>query len=307
MPKSQAKISVVLATFNGATYFEEQLQSVVLQTHSIAEIIIVDDGSTDKTAAIAKNFSDKFDHISFHPNHSNLGLTANFARGFALATGDLIAPCDQDDIWHPDKLSRMVAQMGDHELIYHDSTLINASGESLHQNLSDRKEMWGFDDPLTYTIGGSAPGHAMLFKRELLTRCFPFPDNIPFDYWLGYVATLQKPIQFIPEALVQYRMHDNNAFGVKVKGANTHRRSSKNESNEKLRAKLQTLADKCPNDHPRKPVFKALVQSYQSFSPANNLKRMMLFFRYRDKILQYKKKSAWRKWLFCVKTFFRLQ
>lgn len=277
------------------------------QNYCHFELIITDDASTDDTDTILNGLRNADSRITILTNHSNLGLTANFARGFALATGDLIAPCDQDDIWHPDKLSRMVAQMGDHELIYHDSTLINASGESLHQNLSDRKEMWGFDDPLTYTIGGSAPGHAMLFKRELLTRCFPFPDNIPFDYWLGYVATLQKPIQFIPEALVQYRMHDNNAFGVKVKGANTHRRSSKNESNEKLRAKLQTLADKCPNDHPRKPVFKALVQSYQSFSPANNLKRMMLFFRYRDKILQYKKKSAWRKWLFCVKTFFRLQ
>lgn len=300
-------ISVVMATYNGQDFLQQQLESIVNQTYSPIEIVITDDGSLDTTKLMLKQAAARDSRIKLLLHPQNLGLTQNFERGFRAATGDWIAPCDQDDLWHPEKLSRMVGQLNGQELVFHDSALIDAQGNSLHRKLSDKRQMAGFSDPLNYAIGGSAPGHAMLLKKELLHRCYPFPADIPFDYWIGFVATLQQPILYIDEVLVQYRMHDSNAFGVKVKGASTKRRSHKNDSSDKLRRKMDTLASRCPEDHPRKPVFEALRSSYQSFSLANNFRRMALFFRYRHAILHYKKKPAWRKWVFCLKTFITLQ
>ncbi len=318
-------VSVVLASYNGERFLREQLESILQQTYKNLEIIAVDDFSTDSSAEILMEFARRDQRIRFFRNESNLGYTANFERGLRLAKGDFIAPCDQDDLWFPGKIARLLEAMGGTgntiiegispgeggaagtgpELVFADSELIDAAGRSLGVRLSDRKQMPGFDDPLTYAIGGSAPGHGMLFRRELLQRCLPFPPHIPFDYWLGYIATCRQPLVYLDEVLVLYRQHSNNVFGLSVKGKK--RKSAARASNEVLRRKMRLLADACPLELPQRKVYESLCRSYSSFSPANNFRRMLLFFRHRDKLLHYKKKPEWRKWLFCWKTFFMLQ
>jgi len=111
------KISVVMATYNGARFIVEQLDSIRLQTRKPDELLIRDDCSTDNTMEIVTNYIDTYKlgpqwHIVCNP--VNLGFEDNFARGAEQATGDIIFFADQDDIWQPRKLQQMTDLLEQH-------------------------------------------------------------------------------------------------------------------------------------------------------------------------------------------------
>lgn len=104
------KVSVAVATYNGENFIEEQLVSIGEQGYQPSEIVICDDGSSDDTLFICEKFSRKssFPCLIFR-NEKRLGFADNFLRAASLCSGDLIAFCDQDDVWTKDKLARCVA------------------------------------------------------------------------------------------------------------------------------------------------------------------------------------------------------
>jgi glycosyltransferase involved in cell wall biosynthesis len=293
-----------MATYNGQRFITEQLNSIIRQTYSNLEVIIVDDDSTDDTHSILQEFSRKYPFIKVYRNKTNIGYIKNFERGLQMASGNFIAPCDQDDIWEPEKLTTLYQNLGIHEIIYSDSTLIDEAGNSLGKNLSDIKNLRGFDDCLCYAIGNSAPGHAMLIKRSVIDRSLPLPPIFPHDYWIGFIATCQSPIRYLNVPLVKYRQHETNVFGVANTGS-SKRRHSKEKTDKKTLAlnRMQLLYQSCPGDIPQKNVYAGILDSYRDFSLTNNIKRTLIFFKHQDKILAYKKKPLWRKWLFCLKMF----
>ena len=124
-------VSIVLGTYNGATFLKEQLESLVNQTYSSIEIIAVDDGSTDDTVSILKEYSVSYKNIKVFVNENNLGFIKNFEKGCSLASGEYIAFCDQDDCWHPEKIEKMVQHIGDHAMIFCNSALCD---EALQTN-----------------------------------------------------------------------------------------------------------------------------------------------------------------------------
>jgi glycosyltransferase involved in cell wall biosynthesis len=301
-------ISVVMATYNGAAYIEVQLKSILQQTYPNIEIIIVDDASQDDTVSIIKNYAADHACIKLFVNAVNTGYIKTFEKGLQLASGEFIALSDQDDIWLPSKISTLYEKIGSHQIVYSDSLLIDEEGNSLHIKLSDRKRLTGFDDCLCYTIGNSAAGHAMLITKELADSCIPFPSILPHDYWIGFKATCKGPIKYIPEPLVQYRQHAANVFGVARSGSKIKRiRPTRELKHQMIRDRIKLLYASCPQDIPQKQVLQNILDSYENFSLTNNLKRVSLFFRYRDKILAYKNRSEWRKWLFCLKMFASIQ
>src|SRR3954449_3573195 len=103
-------ISVIIPAHNVERFVARTLESVLGQTHRALEVIVVDDGSTDGTAATVQSFADKDSRVRFIRSR-NLGVSA--ARNLAIkeSRGALIAPIDADDIWHPDKLTRQLAVM----------------------------------------------------------------------------------------------------------------------------------------------------------------------------------------------------
>ena len=112
------KISVVMATYNGEKYLKEQLDSIRMQTQSIDELIICDDGSRDNTVEIAREYIASYDLTASWKvvvNEQNLGYANNFDKVTLLATGDLIFFADQDDLWREDKVQIMVDIMTAHE------------------------------------------------------------------------------------------------------------------------------------------------------------------------------------------------
>lgn len=102
------KISIALATFNGARFLKDQLASLVEQTFLPVELVVTDDGSTDETLAILEWYSHVAPfHVSVHRNHQRFGYVMNFLKAASLCSGDVIAFCDQDDVWLPAKLERL--------------------------------------------------------------------------------------------------------------------------------------------------------------------------------------------------------
>ena len=90
-------VSVVLGTYNGEVYLQEQLRSVLAQTYPALEIIAIDDGSGDRTVEILREFAARDPRIRVVVNERNLGFIRNFEKGCRLAAGKFIALCDQDD------------------------------------------------------------------------------------------------------------------------------------------------------------------------------------------------------------------
>ncbi len=304
-------VSVVLATYNGERFLEEQLDSIVRQTYPNLEVIVVDDCSTDTTPTILARYAARYTFVRVVLNETNLGYVRNFEKGMLLATGDYIAPSDQDDVWHLDKITTLVDEIGDSDLVYADSRLVDERGNSLNMVISDVKPVQNFDSCLAFAIWNTAPGHAMLIRRELIRQTTPFPTSMPHDHWLCFVATFHKPIRFIPKVLVDYRQHSQNVFGIthRVDGVRRARKQkSEAEKLRQIRERMQLLYEKCPAELvEEKQVLARLNESYKSFSLRNNLLRMMTFFRYREKLMATKKRSAFRKWLFCFKMFVKIR
>ncbi|MES1190599.1 MAG: glycosyltransferase family 2 protein [Steroidobacter sp.] len=204
------RISIALCTYNGAPYLREQLDSLLAQTHANFEIVAVDDCSVDETVMILKEYSLRDARIKIHVNAVNLGVKNNFTSAFERCTGDYIAPCDQDDIWEPNKLALLLETIASHSLAYCDSALMNESGRLTGKSASDLVTMVSGTDSVKFLFGNCVSGHAMLFKREILDVAMPIPDEFFHDWWLVAVAASLKGVVYCPLSLVRYRQHGRN-------------------------------------------------------------------------------------------------
>lgn len=213
--KQCALISIVMATYNGARYIREQLDSILAQTYPNFEIVVIDDNSTDRTFEILEEYA-KNQKVRIFRNPENLGVTVNFEKAMRLADGELIALSDQDDIWMHDKLAALVGHLGNCTLTYANSTLIEAdgtpTGKTLQQQLKIRP-IEGKQDRAFY-FSNCIPGHAMLFKKTLLDYALPLPKHSMYDQWLAFVSARLNGIAYLNRPLVQYRQHPQSVVNA---------------------------------------------------------------------------------------------
>jgi glycosyltransferase involved in cell wall biosynthesis len=207
-------ISVALCTYNGARYLREQLDSLLAQTHRNIEIVAVDDCSTDGTLSVLQEYQRRDARVRAIANQTNLGFRNNFERAISLCAGDFVAPCDQDDVWLPQKLATLLGVIGDHPLAYCDSELIDEQGASLNIAMSDIFAMVSTDDPAVFAAGNCVSGHAMLFRRELFERACPVPGCFFHDWWLAAVAASMGGVVYCGSKLVKYRYHGSNVTDI---------------------------------------------------------------------------------------------
>src|SRR3954447_24654813 len=137
----QMRISVAMATWNGERFIAQQLQSIAEQTRPPDELVISDDGSSDDTVEVARRFARRaaFD-VVIMPNEERIGYSDNFFRAMKACTGDLIALCDQDDVWHPDKLARCERPLQldpSVSLVAHSGRVVDDGLRPVRSNLGD--------------------------------------------------------------------------------------------------------------------------------------------------------------------------
>jgi len=288
-------VSIALCTYNGAAYLAEQLDSLVGQTYTNIEIIVVDDGSKDNTFGILTDYAARYPHFKLHKNEQNLGFVRNFERAAGLCTGELIALCDQDDIWHPEKIALQVEAIKDNVFVYHDSEFMHEDGTSMNRKISDVMNFYRGGDPLVFLFFNCVSGHAILMKRSLLDDALPLKQDYFHDWWLAYVATNLGTIDFIPQCLVKYRQHDKsdtNMLGLQ-READNYKFSSVSKIERQYKW-LGHCAGFAKNKQPQLInqfyiAFTKRLRSYISLDLAS------LMFKYRSSIFYIRKKGKLSK------------
>lgn len=211
-------IGIVIATYNGEKYLENQIDSILNQSLKPNKMIVIDDCSTDATTSLIGEYKRMYPKmIVLEQNKKNLGHKKAFEHGISLCKTDYIALCDQDDTWKPDKLKKCydtLEQNLDAKLCFHDLELIDESGNSFGKSYWDSAvtalPLSGADarkQLLTFT--NFIPGCTMFFSSDLKEYILPIPDSkwILLDWWIAIVAFfLTKPI-IVPDTLTCYRLH----------------------------------------------------------------------------------------------------
>jgi glycosyltransferase involved in cell wall biosynthesis len=209
------KISIAMATCNGAAFLHAQLASFSSQTRRPDELVITDDQSSDHTVAIAQDFANSAPYtVRIESNAHRLGITNNFSKALSLCTGELIMLSDQDDVWLPEKiatLENLAYSHPDKDCFINDALLademLNLSGASklgqiLASGLSQEAMVMGCCTSL---------------RRDLLEILLPIPhDPQGFDGWLVHFSDLVDRTLRLNVPLQLYRRHGNNASNIFV-------------------------------------------------------------------------------------------
>lgn len=204
-------ISVIVCVYNGAQFIEEQLASITSQTYGVAEIIVVDDASSDDTFEVVKRAAARDNRIALYKNEFNIGFTANFEKAMKMANHDFIAIADQDDIWNLHKIEKMMAAFKpDAAAIYCDSVHFSKKIPAVPVANKKNRRIQG-TEVRKLAMYNTVSGHALIIRKSLLAQALPIPTNIYYDWWLALQAATNGGLQFLDEILVYQRVHDNNA------------------------------------------------------------------------------------------------
>lgn len=209
-------VSVALCTYNGAQYLQRQLDTILQQTCTNMELIIVDDASTDNTLSLLQSCAAKDKRVKLFSNETNLGFNQNFQKAIMLCAGEWIAIADQDDVWHTNKIEKMIRQWNHHSVLLHCSSQKFTSEQTI--NHTSKPPTKGFNGTSVAAIAAknTVEGHTILFHRSLIEKAIPFPSLVFYDWWLGAVAAANGGVQWIPEILVYRRIHEHNAYEKQI-------------------------------------------------------------------------------------------
>lgn len=221
-------ISIAMATYNGAKYIKEQIESILAQTIQNFELVVCDDNSIDNTFPILQEYAARDNRIHVYKNDTNMGFKRNFEKVIGLTHGDYIALCDQDDIWTPDHLSVLYSNLvgcgKSCDMVCGASELIDNEGRELGLSLAwieayDRIEETD-NAKIAYTLlffRNPFQGASMMMRREFINQALPIPDDVFFhDTWLSTLACFRGRMQYINRTVNQYRYHNNNVSGLNV-------------------------------------------------------------------------------------------
>lgn len=205
------KISVLIAAYNGEKYIAQQLSSVLTQLGENDEVIISDDNPSSGTYAAVEPFlSDS--RISYIHGPAK-GVDANKEFLLKKCTGDIAFLCDQDDVWLPDKVSRVMdAVEGGACCVLHNAYItdenLKKSGKTLFE---DRGAKTGIVHNI---VRNCYTGACMAVTRRAFEAALPFPKNLPMhDQWLGLVSEKVGRVELIDEPLLLYRRNEGSMTG----------------------------------------------------------------------------------------------
>jgi glycosyltransferase involved in cell wall biosynthesis len=223
-------IQILLATYNGASYLEAQLDSLLKQTNKKWTLLIHDDGSTDQTLAILLRYQRQYpDLIEILSDELSFGNACdNFTHLLNASTADYVMFCDQDDVWLPQKIEKTFNRMQALELLHIGIPIV------VHTDLAVVDETLGSIAPsmfeyqgLSKSINGllqilannSVTGCTMIVNRRAIDVSLPIlPCAVMHDWWIAAnVVKYHGIVEFIDEPLIQYRQHGSNAVGAKKK------------------------------------------------------------------------------------------
>ena len=196
-------VSAVVPCYNGERFLAETLDSLLAQTRPVCEIIVVDDGSTDGSAALAESFDGRNGVPVRVIRQANSGESVARNRAVGRAAGEWIGFCDADDLWRPDKLARLLAAAGPDDVAVHSNVRLFGAetGVTRLQDVPDR-----YDLPVLARGNHFRSPSAVLVRRSACPR-FPEWTGVAEDLVFFLELVRRGPVAFVEAPLTDYRKH----------------------------------------------------------------------------------------------------
>lgn len=298
-------VDILMATYNGERYIEEQLDSILGQTYENWRLIVRDDCSTDRTLSILMNYQEMYpDKIKVL---KNIRSTGSAKGNFIMLVKDSENPyamfADQDDVWMPEKIQHSMAAMKTLEKKYGDQIplLVYTDLEVVSQDLSVISDSFihSMKLPTKLTvknelIQNSVTGCTVIVNRCMLQKMNAVDDvgkMLMHDHFMGLIASVLGKAVFMNESTMKYRQHGNNSVGA------SDARSFEYLKKRFLRGKKQFQCDmvksmeqasyflKLFGNEIKDPKMKHLIKSYSLLKNKSKLKKQVFYIK--NGVLKY--------------------
>ena len=228
MSKEIPKITVLLATYNGVGFIDQQLTSLVAQTDVQIEIHVNDDGSTDGTLERLGHWREE-GWIKTLTHSEHIGSTSAFLKLLVECNSEgPVAFCDQDDVWASDKLISQINFLENDKpmLVFSNREFIDSFGNSIDvpRDLSFSPSF------LNALVENVVSGNSMLLneKAVALIQKYEYPQVTHYDSWIYLLVSAHGECRYIPRELVKYRIHEKNSVGLRKNNLAAYMSSAKN-------------------------------------------------------------------------------
>ena len=232
---AQLSVSIAMATYNGELYLAEQLDSILCQSRLPDELVVHDDASSDATVSVIRDFASRAPFpVRLKINSKQLGSTRNFEETIRECNGEIIFLCDQDDIWHPNKIALIEecfmcdAKTG---AVFSDARVFYQNKNSPEYKLWDRIR-FSSRERAQIVANEACPvllrhpvvtGATMAFRSSLRDLVLPIPDIWVHDAWISLLIGSTSRLVLMPELLISYRQHDDNQIGIRRDNKNKNK------------------------------------------------------------------------------------
>ena len=249
-----------MCTYNGAEFLRAQLESIAAQSRRPDEIVICDDGSTDETESVIKQFAVSSPiTVVLHLNEQNLGSVKNFEKAINICTGDVIALSDQDDVWREDKLQLIEAAFNANPsagLVFSDAEIVDKDLTPLGRRMwnevafdTHRRKLVAQGHALEVLIAGwTVTGATIAFRSQYRKLSLPIPTNIrpEHDGWIALTVAAVSDVIALDEPLIKYRQHERQQIGAPARRPKAPRETpldalKRSNPNTELHCILKTL------------------------------------------------------------------
>ena len=207
----QPLVSVIIDNYNYGHFLAQAIDSVLAQTYTNIELVVVDDGSTDNSREVIESYGDRLTAIF----QTNQGQAAAFNTGIRQATGEIVCLLDSDDYFHPEKIDKVVAAFTQHPQwvqVAHYWLGVDAEGQEIDIPQKTLSQGNVTQSLLKYGKYKSALTSALAYRRHILEQVMPIPLGHTYyaDAYLMATVPFYGEVGTIDEPLMFYRLHNNN-------------------------------------------------------------------------------------------------
>lgn len=216
--RDRVLVSVVMPAYNAERFIEDAVRSVQAQSFRDWELLVIDDGSTDRTVEIVRELARQDERITVIRNESNLGVAKTRNRGFDLSRGAYVALLDSDDLWYPEKLERQIALAREEnaDVVYCSYGIIDENGNKK----CDDFLVSPVTDFQTALIKSEISCSTALLSRKVIDT-YRFNPGYYHEDLVLWLQILQDggAARGVPEVLAAYRVMDGSRASNKLKSA----------------------------------------------------------------------------------------
>jgi len=255
--KNLPLVSVIVPAFNNGRFIGFALESLFRQTYpeERREIIVVDDGSTDNTQEVLN----KYGQSIFKIRQQHRGIASARNAGISYARGGIITFLDSDDLWHEERLQKVVERFTENPragMVYHPVELIDSEGNTIVRNFY---LAFGYKEGISGWVGNEiasgkifSGGSSFAFRKDIVDMLSPVPEDVRrgVDYYMTVISSCYAPAEYIPQILGKYRLHARNvtmSVGLddRITLASMNRDFA--QTRQKVIEKISSLRNPCAN------------------------------------------------------------